>query len=209
MLHSLWQSWAEDVRAVTVHDPAARRLLEALLCHSPLHAIMLYRVAHLVHSRLELYIVARLLSALARFLTGVEIHPGARIGRRLFIDHGTGVVIGETAELGNDCVLFHNVTLGGTGKHRGKRHPTVGDRVFIGTGATLLGPIHVGSDVKIGAGAFIRMRDVPSGCTAVGAPARLVKRDGIPVDEELPRTRLSHESVAMAVPEVGRAGTGG
>lgn len=209
MLRSLWQTCVEDVRAVTAQDPAARRTLEAVLCHSPLHAVVLYRVAHLVHARLGLYLVARLISAFGRFLTGVEIHPGARIGRRFFIDHGTGVVIGETAEVGDDCVLFHNVTLGGTGKHRGKRHPTVGDSVFIGTGATLLGPLKVGSNTKIGAGSFIHMRDVPSGCTAVGAPARLVRRDGEAVDEELTPTRLSDASVAVSTPGVSRAGTGG
>ena len=206
---SLFQTWIEDVRAVTVHDPAARRKLEALLCHTPLHAIVLHRIAHRVHTQLGLIIVARLIAAFARFLTGVEIHPGARIGRRFFIDHGTGVVIGETAEVGDDCVLFHNVTLGGTGKHRGKRHPTVGSNVFIGTGATLLGPITVGDNTKIGAGAFIRMRDVPADCTAVGAPARIVKRAGVAVDEELAPTRLSGDSVAVAIPEVGRVGSGG
>ncbi len=209
MLRSLWDTWLEDVRAVTDHDPATRRKLEAVLCHTPLHAIMLHRISHLVHTRLGLTIVARLISAFSRFLTGVEIHPGARIGHRFFIDHGTGVVIGETAEVGDDCVLFHNVTLGGTGKHRGKRHPTVGDNVFIGTGATLLGPITVGSGVKIGAGSFIHMRDVPDGCTAVGAPARIVRRNGATVDEELPPTRLSDASTAVAIPEVGRVGTGG
>lgn len=208
-MSSLFQAWVEDVRAVTVHDPAARRKLEALLCHTPLHAIVLHRIAHRVHAELGLTILARLIAAFARFLTGVEIHPGARIGKRFFIDHGTGVVIGETAEVGDDCVLFHNVTLGGTGKHRGKRHPTVGNNVFIGTGATLLGPITVGDNAKIGAGSFIRMRDVPAGCTAVGAPARIVKRDGTSVDEELTPTRLSDESVPVAIPEVGRVGSGG
>ena len=209
MSDSLWNAWVEDVRAVRVHDPAARRLLEAVLCHAPLHAIMLHRVSHRIHSRMGFTILARLLAAFARFLTGVEIHPGARIGRRFFIDHGTGVVIGETAEVGDDCVLFHNVTLGGTGKHRGKRHPTVGNNVFIGTGATLLGPITVGSNTKIGAGSFVCMCDVPADCTAVGAPARVVKRNGERVDEELPRTLLSDSSVAVAIPEVARAGSGG
>ncbi len=194
----------DDMRAVRDHDPAARSNLEAVLCHTPLHAIALYRVAHRLHARTGLKILARLVSAFARFLTGVEIHPGALIGRRFFIDHGTGVVIGETAEVGDECVIFHNVTLGGTGKHRGKRHPTVGDNVFIGTGATLLGPITVGSSARIGAGAFVCMRDVPPDCTAVGAPARVVKRRGVRVDEELDRTRLSDSSIAVSIPEGAR-----
>jgi serine O-acetyltransferase len=190
---------AEDVRAVRANDPATRSTLEAVLCHAPLHAILIHRLAHQVLVRLKLRVAARLLSTAARFATGVEIHPGARIGRRFFIDHGAGVVIGETAEVGDDCVLFHNVTLGGTGKHRGKRHPTLGDGVLIGTGATLLGPIQVGSRAVIGAGSFIRMRDVPEGCTAAGTPARIVKRDGMRVDEELPATRLSEASIPVAL----------
>jgi len=144
---------------------------------------------------------------LARFLTGVEIHPAARIGRRFFIDHGTGVVIGETAEIGDDCVLFHNVTLGGTGHHRGKRHPTLGDDVLVGTSATLLGPINVGSHTKVGANSFIRMHDVPPNCTAVGAPATIVKRDGRRVDEPLPPTQLSDRSIPV-VPAGDTAGSG-
>ena len=188
----------EDLEAVRHHDPAAHSRIETLLCHSPLHAILLYRVAHALHTRLGLSLVARLVSALARFLTGVEIHPAARIGRRFFIDHGTGVVIGETAEIGDDCVLFHNVTLGGTGQHRGKRHPTLGDDVLIGTSATLLGPITVGSHTKVGANSFIRMHDVPPNCTAVGAPAAIVKRDGRRVDEPLSPTRLSDRSIPVA-----------
>jgi serine O-acetyltransferase len=189
----------EDLEAVHRHDAAARSRLETLLCHTPLHAIALYRVAHWLHVRLGVPVLPRLLSALARFWTGVEIHPAARIGRRFFIDHGTGVVIGETAEIGDDCVLFHNVTLGGTGKHAGKRHPTVSDGVYIGTGATLLGPIRIGARAKIGANSFIHMRDVPANCTAVGTPARIVKRDGRRVDEELPATRLPDGAVPVAL----------
>jgi serine O-acetyltransferase len=193
------KAFIEDLDVVQRHDPAATNRIETLLCHSPLHAIFLYRIAHVLHTRLRLPLVPRLLSALARFLTGVEIHPSARIGRRFFIDHGTGVVIGETAEIGDDCVLFHNVTLGGTGKHRGKRHPTLRDNVFVGTSATLLGPITVGSNAKIGANSFIRMRDVPPDCTAAGAPARILKRDGRRVDEPLPRTQLSERSIPVAL----------
>jgi serine O-acetyltransferase len=181
----------EDLEAVLENDAAAVSRVETVFVHSPLHAIWIYRVAHTLATRFRVPLVPRALSALARLLTGVEIHPGARIGRRFFIDHGAGVVIGETAEIGDDCVMFHNVTLGGTGKHSGKRHPTLEDDVFVGTGATLLGPIHVGSHVKIGAGAFIHMCDVPAGCTVVGVPARIVKQDGCRVSHELPRTATS------------------
>jgi serine O-acetyltransferase len=201
----LWAALEDDVRAVHRNDPAARSRLETLLCHAPLHAIVLYRVAHLLHVRAGAPLLARILSNLARFLTGVEIHPAARIGRRFFIDHGVGVVIGETAEIGDDCVMFHNVTLGGTGKHRGKRHPTVRDNVFLGTGATLLGPITIGANAKVGAGAFVRMHDVPPNGTAVGTPARLVKRGGLRVDEELPRTQLPAEAIPVAIANEGAA----
>jgi len=192
----------EDLRAVLRHDPACRSPLEAALCHVPLHAIWLHRLAHHLHAGRGWRVAARLVATVARVATGVEIHPGARVGRRFFIDHGTGVVIGETAEIGDDCVLFHNVTLGGTGKHGGKRHPTLGDRVLVGTGAILLGPVSVGDDARIGANAFVRMHDVPPRSTAVGVPARLVKRDGERVDLELPPTRLPGGTVP---PEAGPA----
>jgi serine O-acetyltransferase len=195
----LFRILAEDLKAVQTHDPSATSAIATLLVHTPLHAILLYRLAHWMHAVLHVPVIPRLISAVGRFWTGVEIHPGAKIGRRFFIDHGTGLVIGETSEVGDDCVFFHNVTLGGTGKHRGKRHPTVRDNVFVGTGATLLGPITVGSNVKIGANSFIRMHDVPSGCTAAGTPARIVKRDGVAIDEELPRTRLSDRSIPMSI----------
>jgi serine O-acetyltransferase len=194
----MFQAFAEDLNAVVQNDPAATSRFETLLCHLPLHAVWAYRVAHFVRERLRIPLVPSLLSAFARFVTGVEIHPGARIGRAFFIDHGSGVVIGETAEIGDGCVIFHNVTLGGTGKHRGKRHPTVGDNVLIGTGATLLGPITIGANARVGANSFIHMHDVPPGCTAVGTPARLIKRDGVRVNEELPRTQLSERSIPVA-----------
>ena len=190
---------AEDLRAVRSNEPSLQSDLEALLCHTPLHAVALHRLAHRILVRFRLRTVARLVANVAHWWTGVEIHPAADIGRRFFIDHGTGVVIGETAEIGDDCVMFHNVTLGGTGKHRGKRHPSLGHGVLVGTGATLLGPIRVGDGAKIGAGAFIRMRDVPAGCTAVGVPARIAKRDGRRVNEELPPTKLPDESVPVAI----------
>ena len=178
----------EDLEAVLENDAAASSYFETLLFHQPLHAIWIYRVGHWLHEKVHLPLLPRLLSVVAHFVTGVEIHPAARIGSPFFIDHGSGVVIGETSEIGDRCVMFHNVTLGGTGKHRGKRHPSLGDDVFIGTGATLLGPITVGDAAKIGAGAFIHMRDVPANTTVVGVPARIVKRDGQRVEEELART---------------------
>jgi serine O-acetyltransferase len=177
----------EDIQAVRRNDPAAHGWLEVLLCHTPLHAILGHRVAHWLHARLRLRVLARFLSVLNRFWTGVEIHPGARIGPGFFLDHGTGVVIGETAVVGDHCVMFHNVTLGGTGKYHGQRHPIVGSRVFIGTGAALLGPIRVGDEAKIGANAFVVNRDVPPRSTVVGTPARIVRLEGARVDAELPR----------------------
>ncbi len=188
IVEPVFQHFREDLQAVLDNDAAARSAVETFLAHSPLHAIWIHRVAHALCDA-GLPWLPRLLSTLAHFLTGVEIHPAARIGRRFFIDHGTGVVIGETAVIGDDCVMFHNVTLGGTGKHEGRRHPTLEDDVFVGTGATLLGPIHVGRGAKIGAGAFIHMRDVPAGTTVVGVPARIVKQNGQRVEAELPRTQ--------------------
>ena len=199
MLRELFSKMVEDLHCVARNDPAAHSKLEALLCHTALHAIFVYRIAHLLHARLRVPLLPRMLSTFARFMTGVEIHPGATIGRRFFIDHGTGVVIGETSSIGDDCVLFHNVTLGGTGKHSGKRHPTVGNGVLIGTGATLLGPVTVGDGAKVGAGSFVRMHDVPPRCTAAGTPARVVKRGGQRVDEDLPRTQLSEASVPVSL----------
>jgi len=197
-------SWLEDLHAIQRNDPAARNVVETLLCHTPLHAIWTHRVAHWLHARLGVPLAPRILSVLARWWTGIEIHPAARIGRGLFIDHGAGVVIGETAEIGDGCTLFHNVTLGGTGKQHGKRHPTLEDRVYVGTGAVLLGPIRVGHDSKIGANSFVIMHDVPADCTAVGNPARIVKQAGERVERDLPPTVLTEHSIP--VPDARRAG---
>ena len=183
----------EDFRAIRANDPAARNWLETVLCHTPWHAIIMYRFDHWLHG-LGIPVIPRFISVLARFWAGVEIHPGARIGRHFFIDHGTGVVIGETAEIGDRCVLFHGVTLGGTGHHKGKRHPTVGNNVLIGTSATLLGPIKVGNNVQIGAETVIINRDVPDNCTVVGAPGVIVKRDGRRVTEKLPMAHYTQNS---------------
>ncbi len=164
----------EDIATVLARDPAARSWLEVLLCYPGLKALRAHRRAH----RLYLHghtLLARLVSERCRRRTGIDIHPGAMIGRRVFIDHGAGVVIGETSEIGNDVTLYQGVTLGGTGKDHGKRHPTVGDGVIIGAGAKVLGPIVLGRNVKVGAGAIV-LRSVPEGCTVVGNPGRIVRR---------------------------------
>lgn len=175
----------EDIKAIYRNDPAVRSI--EFLLYPGLHAILIHRFTHLLW-RLKIPFLPRLLSQISRFFTGIEIHPGARIGKGFFIDHGMGVVIGETTEIGDNCVLFHNVTLGGTGKHKGKRHPTIGTNVMIGTGAILLGPIKVGDNVKIGANTFILMRNVPDNTTVAGTPGRIVKMNGDEVDIGLPKS---------------------
>ncbi|WP_129336712.1 serine O-acetyltransferase EpsC [Cellulomonas endophytica] len=170
----------EDLQAARDHDPAARSLLEVALGYPGVHAVWAYRAAHRLWHRPGLQLAARLLSQAARATTGIEIHPGAVLGRRLFIDHGMGVVIGETAEVGDDVVLFHGATLGGTSMRHGKRHPTVGDRVVVGSGAKVLGPVTVGDDARIGANAVV-IRDVPAGSTAVGVPATIRRRPVTPL----------------------------
>lgn len=180
----------EQVQTISERDPAARGLIEILLCYPGLHAIVLHRLAHQLH-RLHLCLIARLVSQISRFFTGIEIHPGATIGRRFFIDHGSGVVIGETAEVGDDCLVYQGVTLGGTGKEKGKRHPTLGNHVVVGTGAKVLGNIRVGDHVKIGAGSVV-IRPVPDHSTVVGVPGRIVRmRVSLTgTDEELEHGKL-------------------
>jgi serine O-acetyltransferase len=163
----------EHIRTIKREDPAAKSGLEILLCYPGLHALMLHRIAHWFYRR-KRFIIARIISQQARFLTGIEIHPGAKIGECLFIDHGMGVVIGETAEIGDEVLLYQGVTLGGTGNQRGKRHPTLGNRVVVGTGAAVLGNIVLEHDVKVGAGSVV-VHSVPAGSTVVGIPARVVK----------------------------------
>ena len=172
----MWSLVSEDVGMVFERDPAARNRLEVLLCYPGLHAVWTHRLAHFLHRR-QFYVLARLIAHLALIITGIDIHPGAVIGRRVFIDHGQGVVIGETANVGCDVTLYQGVTLGGTGKEKGKRHPTVGDRVVIGAGACVLGSITVGDDSRVGANAVV-IESVPSGCTVVGVPGRIVVRHG-------------------------------
>src|SRR6202140_593978 len=166
----------EDVGAVLERDPAAKSRLEVFLCYSGLHAVWFYRINHWLWNH-GFLLLARWLSQVTRFLTGIEIHPGAQIGRRLFIDHGFGVVIGETAVVGEDVTLYQGVTLGGTGKERGKRHPTIEDNVVVGGGAKILGNITVGGNCRIGAGSGVR-RNVPEDSTVVGVPGHIIFREG-------------------------------
>jgi serine O-acetyltransferase len=166
----------EDVANVVEHDPAAKSRMEVFLCYSGLHAVWFYRMNHWLWNH-RLFLLARMLSQAARFLTGIEIHPAAKIGRRLFIDHGLGVVIGETAIVGEDVTLYQGVTLGGTGKEHGKRHPTIEDRVVVGGGAKILGNITVGKNCRIGAGSVV-LRNVPDDSTVVGVPGHIIFREG-------------------------------
>jgi len=166
----------EDVRSILDHDPAARSVLEVLLCYSGLHALWFHRCNHWLWKH-NFRLLARWLSQVARLLTAIEIHPGAQIGRRLFIDHGMGVVIGETSVIGDDVTLYQGVTLGGTGKEKGKRHPTIGNGVTIGAGARILGNIRIGDNCRVGAGSVV-LRDVPDNSTIVGVPGHIVLRAG-------------------------------
>ncbi len=166
----------EDVANVVQHDPAAKSGLEVFLCYAGLHAVWFYRVHHWLWNR-RLFLLGRMSSQFARFLTGIEIHPGALIGRRLFIDHGHGVVIGETAIVGDDVTLYQGVTLGGTGKEKGKRHPTIEDGVVVGGGAKILGNITVGKNCRIGAGSVV-LRSIPENSTVVGVPGHIIFREG-------------------------------
>ena len=166
----------EDIRAVLIRDPASKSWIEVLLCYPGLHAVWAHRINHWLWKH-HVYLLARFLSNVSRTITGVEIHPGAELGRRLFIDHGMGVVIGETAVVGDDVTMFHGSTLGGTGTEKGKRHPTIGNGVLIGAGAKILGNITVGINSRVGANSVV-LHDVPDGCTVAGIPARVLPRRG-------------------------------
>lgn len=170
-----------DLNAVVSHDPATGSKLVAALCSSGFHALVMYRFFHFLHVH-RYFLIARMLSALTRFFTGIEIHPGATIGYGVFIDHGSGVVIGETAVIGNNVIIYQGVTLGGTGKDKGKRHPTIEDNVMICSGAKVLGPFTVGNGAKIGAGSIV-LNEVPPGATVVGVPGHIVKIAGKRVDD--------------------------
>lgn len=170
------KSIMRDIKLIKERDPAARNTVEILLTYPSLVAIRCYRISHWFYKN-RMFTVARMISQWARRRTGIEIHPGAKIGKGLFIDHGMGVVVGETAIIGDNCLLYQGVTLGGTGKDKGKRHPTLGNNVLVGSGAKVLGPFKVGNNVKIAANAVV-LSAIPDNCTAVGVPARIVKRDG-------------------------------
>ncbi|MEW9502694.1 serine O-acetyltransferase [Jeotgalibacillus marinus] len=179
----MFRNIKEDIETVYDQDPAARSSFEIILTYSGLHAIWAYRIAHKFYRR-KLYFIARVISQIARFATGIEIHPAAKIGRRFFIDHGMGVVIGETCEIGDNVTVFQGVTLGGTGKEKGKRHPTLEDNVLIATGAKVLGSIVIGENSKVGAGSVV-LHDVPTHSTVVGIPGKVVIKDGVKVRRDL------------------------
>lgn len=190
-----------DIDVIFDRDPAAKSVLEVVLCYPGLHAIWLHRIAHKLY-KLDWVILPRLISQFSRWVTGIEIHPGATIGQGLFIDHGTGVVIGETAEVGNNVTIYQGVTLGGTGKEKGKRHPTVGNNVVISAGAKVLGSFTVGDNAKIGAGSVV-VKPVPPNTTVVGVPGKIVIRDGMKVgDAEMSVIDLKHDQVPDPVAEM-------
>lgn len=175
----LWQDWRDDVACVFARDPAARSVWEVMMAYPGVHAVLIHRVTHrLWHAEWKL--AARLLAAFGRWLTNVDIHPGATIGKRFFIDHGAGVVIGETAEIGHDVTIYHGVTLGGTTWHKTKRHPTVGNGVLIGAGAKILGAITLGDNVRVGANSVV-VKDVPACCTVIGIPGRIIQQKGVKI----------------------------
>lgn len=169
-------------------DPAARTYFEVILTYSGLHAIWAHRIAHFFYKK-KMFFIARVISQLSRFFTGIEIHPGAKIGRRFFIDHGMGVVIGETCEIGDNVTVYQGVTLGGTGKEKGKRHPTIKDNALIASGAKVLGSITIGENAKIGAGSVV-LKDVPPNSTVVGIPGRVVVQDGVKIKKDLKHNEL-------------------
>lgn len=179
----LFKNIAYDIKAVLERDPAARNAVEVLLLYPGVKAVIWHRAAHFLYKH-KMKFLARWVSQTTRFFTGIEIHPGAVLGRGVFIDHGMGVVIGETAVVGNDCTIYQGATLGGTGKEKGKRHPTIGNNVMIGSGAKVLGPFTVGDNSKIAAGAVV-LSEVPPDSTCVGVPARIVRREGVRVQADL------------------------
>jgi serine O-acetyltransferase len=184
----MFKRMKEDIAVVFEQDPAARSYLEVILTYSGLHAIWAHQIAHAFFKR-KFYFLARVISQISRFFTGIEIHPGAKIGRRLFIDHGMGVVIGETCEIGDNVTIFQGVTLGGTGKEKGKRHPTIKDNALIATGAKVLGSITIGENSKIGAGSVV-LKEVPPNSTVVGVPGRIVIQDGKRIGKDLDHCNL-------------------
>src|SRR5574342_607400 len=194
-----WHEIKKDYRAVFERDPAARSGLEVLITYPGLHAILFHRLSHALW-KLRIPVIPRLLSHVARLLTGIEIHPAAKIGPGFFIDHGMGVVIGETTEIGQDCLLYQGVTLGGTGKEKGKRHPTLSDNVVVGAGAKVLGPIRIGSYAKIGANSVV-LKPVPDHSIVVGVPGKIIKRKIVRIEEAGPGEALDHTRLPDPVEE--------
>ncbi len=191
----------KDIDVVFERDPAAKSVAEVIFCYPGFHAILMHRSAHWMYQR-GMVLLPRLISQFSRFITGIEIHPGAKIGEGLFIDHGTGVVIGETTEIGDNVTIYQGVTLGGTGKEKGKRHPTLGNNVVVSSGAKVLGSQKIGNNVKIGAGSVV-LREVPDNCTVVGVPGRVVKRDGQRLkDVVIDDVDLSHNLLPDPVEEM-------
>ncbi|GIO22918.1 serine acetyltransferase [Oceanobacillus sp. J11TS1] len=190
----IFRKMKEDMDVVFEQDPAARTYFEVMLTYSGVHAIWAHRIAHWLYNK-RLKFLARFTSQLSRFLTGIEIHPGAKIGRRLFIDHGMGVVIGETCEIGNNVTIFQGVTLGGTGKEQGKRHPTIEDNAMISTGAKVLGAITIGENSKVGGGSVV-LKDVPANSTVVGVPGQVVVQDGKRLNKD-----LDHQNIPDPIAE--------
>ncbi len=192
----MFRKLKNDLRVVRENDPAARGNAEIFFLYNGFKAVRKYRKAHWFYRR-RMYFIARWISQRAKFRTGIEIHPAATLGEGLFIDHGTGVVIGETTVIGKNCVIYQGVTLGGTGKETGKRHPTLGDNVMVGAGAKVLGPINVGNNVKIAAGAVV-LNDIPDNATAVGVPARVVRLEGKRVTQDLDQIHFA-DPVSQAI----------
>ena len=193
----MFEKLKREIQAVFDRDPAAKNLLEVFFCYPGLHAIIFHRIAHFFY-RHRLFLIARIISHLSRFFTQIEIHPGAKIGEGLFIDHGAGVVIGETTEIRDNVTLYQGVTLGGTGKEKGKRHPTIGNNVVISTGAKIMGSITIGDNSKIGAGSVV-LKNVPPNSTVVGVPGRVVMRNGQKVNNAID---LRHDLLPDPVAEI-------
>ena len=196
MFKGVIETLKNDIKVVFERDPAAKSVLEVIICYPGFHAVVLHRIAHYFYNK-KLILIPRIISQINRFFTGIEIHPGAKIGKGLFIDHGMGIVIGETTEIGENVTLYQGVTLGGTGKQKGKRHPTIGNNVVIGAGAKILGPFKVGDRSKIGAGAVV-LSEVPPNSTVVGVPGRIAARDMMDFTE----IDLKHHELPDPVAEV-------
>ena len=194
----------QDIKVIFERDPAAKSVLEVILCYPGFHAILLHRIAHAFY-KMNLVLIARIISQINRFFTGIEIHPGAKIGKGFFIDHGMGVVIGETTEIGDNVTLYQGVTLGGTGKEKGKRHPTLGNNIVVGSGAKILGPVKIGDNAKIGAGAVV-LKDVPPNSTVVGIPGKAVVRQKVNFsDADFTKVDLNHHLLPDPVADMMRS----